>query len=221
MINKALIFGTTDLAELLFSYLQDDTKYEVIGFVVDKNFVSSKEFCGRPVFCFEDVDKAFSKEDIGFFVCVGYTKMNVVRAEISKKIEEKGYKIFSYYHPSALIQSSNLGQGTIVFPNVIIDKFVSIGDGNIFYPGSLLSHHSSVGNYNFFAVKSCVCGHVKISNNCFIGANSTIRNGVNIDDFSLIGAGSYIKKDTEAYGVYVPSTSVKLEDKKSIECSLS
>lgn len=220
MLKNVLIFGTTDLAELLFSYIESDPNYNVLGFVVDREFRVKNEFCGKKIYSFEDIDESFLPNVVSFFVCVGYTKMNSVRSQIFNRLRDKKFPILSYIHPSSLVLSSSLGEGNIVFPNVILDKFTNIGDGNVFYPGALLSHHSAVGNYNFFAVKSCVCGHVKVKNNCFIGANSTIKNGIDLNDYTLVGGGTYINKSTDQYGVYVPAKSVKLSQKSSLDIHL-
>ena len=42
MVQKVLIFGITDLAELLFSYIESDPNYNVLGFVVDHQFQEKK-----------------------------------------------------------------------------------------------------------------------------------------------------------------------------------
>ena len=40
MINKVLIIGISDLAELAYYYFKNDTQLEVVGFAVDKNYIS-------------------------------------------------------------------------------------------------------------------------------------------------------------------------------------
>lgn len=59
MVQKVLIFGITDLAELLFSYIESDPNYNVLGFVVDHQFQEKKEFCGKEVYTFENIDDNF------------------------------------------------------------------------------------------------------------------------------------------------------------------
>ena len=223
MKKKVLIFGISDLAELLYSYLTSDSPedYDIQGFVVEKNFLPKEgTFCGLSVYPLDCVASKFSPYEFSIFVCIGYNNMNFVRQRIFEKINKMGYPILSYIHPSSMVLSNDYGVGTIVFPNVTIDKFSTIGKGNIFYPLSLLSHHSTVGDFNFFAVKCCVCGHVTIHNNCFIGANSTIRNGVTVADKTLVGASSYISKNTVENGVYVPSRSACLSDLSSLDIHL-
>lgn len=219
MKQKAFIFGISDLAELLFSYLREDSRYDVLGFVVDQEYLCRREFCDRPVYSFFEVENKYieKKDEIGFFVCVGYKKMNLIRYDIINRIKAIGFDILTYIHPSALIYSSDIGKGNLIFPNVMIDKLVSVGNYNILYSGASIAHHTIVGDYNFFAVKCCVCGHIRIGNNCFIGANSTIKNGICIKDFTLVGGSCFVKNDTEPYCVYVPQNTVKLVGKNSLD----
>lgn len=217
-MKKVIIFGITDLAELLFNYLQNQNDIKVCAFTVNKDFLPTDNiFLGLNTVAFEDIEKHFSKEEYSILVCVGYNNMNQSREKIFDAIRQKGYKIESFIHPDAKVFTDKLGEGNIIFSGVIIDILTSVGNGNIFYTGSLLSHHSKIGNYNFFAVKSCIAGHVDIENNCFLGAHSTVKNGVNIQSYSLIGANAYVDRDTEEYNVIVPLKSLRLDGKKSTE----
>lgn len=220
MSKKAvIIFGITDLAELLYSYLCEDSNFKVVGFTADRQYIHNlNTFCDHPVIPFDELDKfLFTPERVSIFVCVGYTKMNSVRKDVFERVLKKGYSIESYFHPSASIYTDSFGIGNIVFPNVMIDRFTSVGDGNIFYSNRFVAHHSSIGNYNFFAVKCCCCGHVTMKNNCFIGANSTIRNGVTLEEYTLVGAAAYVSRNTVKNGVYVPSKTIAMLNKDSLD----
>ena len=39
--NKLIIFGILDLAELAHYYISKDTEYEIIGFTVNKDFITN------------------------------------------------------------------------------------------------------------------------------------------------------------------------------------
>lgn len=217
-MKKIIIFGITDLAELLFNYLKNQNDIKVCAFTVNEDFLPpDNTFLGLSTVSFEDIEKRFSKEEYSILVCVGYNNMNKSREKIFDSIRQKGYKIESFIHPEARVFTDKFGEGNILFPGVIIDILTSVGNGNIFYTGSLLSHHSKIGNYNFFAVKACISGHVNIENNCFLGAHSTVKNGVNIQSYSLIGANAYVDKDTKEYNVIVPSKSMLLDEKESTD----
>lgn len=219
--QKVLIFGITDLAKILYHFLQFDNSFEICAFVVNKKYLPPEKILfNKPIFEFEKIQYKFSPKEYSIFLCVGYNNMNESRKQIYYKLKEMGYKIETFTHNDAKIYGSEIGEGNIFLSGVTIDPYTKIGNGNIFFTDSLLSHDSSIGNFNFLAVKSCVAGHVKIKDNCFLGANSTIKNGLYIDSYTLVGANAYIRKDTNQYDVIVPAKSILLNDKKSIEINL-
>ena len=213
-MKKAIIFGTGIFAETLVYYLGES---EIYGFTVERGFRTSDEYMGLPLVDFDNVEKVFSTDEYGLYICLGYTSMNTERERIFGIAQEKGFDILSYIHPTASVNAKSMGIGNIVLEKSIIGPFCEIGNGNIFKAGSSIAHHTHVGNFNFFAVSCSVAGSVKIGNNCFIGNNCTIKNGIKISDCTLAGAGCYISKDTESYGVYVPERSIRLEGKKSTD----
>jgi sugar O-acyltransferase (sialic acid O-acetyltransferase NeuD family) len=221
-MKKALIFGTNDFAELLYFHLRKDVNAstEVCAFTISQRYYSSSEFCGLPVFPFEEICDNFPPSEYGIFVCVGYKDMNENRRKIFGTITEKGYDVLSFIHPTAQMNALYIGKGTIIMPNVVIGEYCTVGNGNIFYHGSIIAHHSHIGNFNFFAINSCVSGHVTINDGCFFGANSTIRNSVTIANQTLVGANAYVDKDTKPQCVIVPSRSKILKGLSSFNINL-
>lgn len=209
-----LIYGCGDLAENLFYLLKQENK-PVDGFCVNKAYHKEKEILEQPVYCFEDLEKNFSEECFEFYVCIGYTDMNIHRKEIFDEIHKKGYKIKSYMHNTAQVYATHVGEGCLFFENVYVGMFSNIGSGNVFYTKSMVAHHSSVGNYNFFAISSSVAGKVKIGNFNFIGNNASTKDRITISDYVLVGANSYVAHDLSSESVVVPPKSFVLKGKKS------
>lgn len=219
-MKKAIIFGTEQFGEILYHYLKDEKKYEICGFVVDSKYKDKDTFYNLPVVEFEKAHEIFNPDVYGMFICLGYVQMNKIRELKFKEAKDKGYEILSYYHPSAIVLSENIGEGNIIMEGSVIGPFCEIGDGNVFWPKSHIAHHTKIQNFNFFTISVAVAGNIIIGNNCFFGNNCTIKNGIEIRDKTLIGAGCYISKSTEEEGVYVPQRSIKLENKSSLNISL-
>ena len=53
---KLVIYGNSDFAELMSYYFTNDSKYEVVGFCVDKDFIKSDNFLDKPLVSFEEVE---------------------------------------------------------------------------------------------------------------------------------------------------------------------
>lgn len=220
-MEKVIIFGLNQFAELLYFNLKDDIDYEVVAFSVDEDYKNIESFCEKPVVAFEEIEKVYEPNIHGFFICIGYNKMNQLRKQKFKEIKAKGYSIMSYTHPTAYVQTNDIGEGNIIMDGVNIGPFTKIGTGNVFYPKAYIAHHTEVGSFNFFAISVAVAGNVLVGSNCFFGNNCTIKNNIKIDDFTLIGAAAYLSNDTCSCGeVYTPPRSMKLENKHSLDIDL-
>ena len=212
---KKYIFGTSQFAEVLSSYIWTDS--ETTGkYIVDEKYLnSSSNLCN--LISWEDFIKTvIPNDEIEIYIAIGYNNMNSIRESIYHRIKKYGYKIGTYIHPSDIVSSTSvIGEGCILLENVIIQPYVKCGVCNIFWSNVNLCHHTSIGNFNFFAASSAVLGRIEVGSNCFIGCNSTIKNEVKIADKTLIGAGAYCSQNTKEFEVVVPVRSVSLNKKSN------
>ena len=219
---KVIIFGITQFAELLYYNLKNDSNFEVVAFTVDSKYIVNPSFCGLPVVNFEIITSLYDPEENGILICVGYNKMNTVRKLKHEEAKDKGYKILSYIHPTAIVQTEIIGEGTIVFEGVIIGPFTQIGNGNVIYPKAHIAHNTIVGNFNFFTISCAIAGNVLIDDHCFFGNNCTLKNDIHVSNFSLIGAAAYLDRNADSPGgVYVPARSIKLANRNSMDIDLT
>lgn len=216
--KKIIIFGNTKFAEMIAYYITTETCRKVVGFTVDKSYISEPAIMDIEVIPFEDIDSLISKDEVEILPVIGYNKMNQIRRDIHQRIKDMGFQIGSFIHPSARIaDNSTLGEGNIILENTLIQPFVTIGNGNVFWSNVNISHHTVIGDFNFFAPSSSLSGNVKVMDYCFFGNNSTVKNEARIGSYSLIGAGAYVSADTKEYSVLVPTRSKILEHKSSLD----
>lgn len=200
-----IIFGTSTFSKLMKWYLEHDSgKGRPEAFTVEKEFVTSREFCGIPVIPFEELEDVFTKERISILNTCGYHDMNDVRKKVFDMCKNKGYAIHNYVHSSAILNGLEAGEGTIILEHVLFEPFVKIGNGNIFAPDVLIGHDSVIGDFNYFSGGIKVCGGCSIGNHNFIGTNAVLKEHLTIDDYNLIGAGTYLNADLEGYMVTAP-----------------
>ena len=203
-MRPAVIFGTTDFAEIAKIYLDADSAYSVCAFTVHERYLGErKELLGVPVVPFERLVQTHPPGSYDVFVALGFSGNNRARAAVYEEVKSKGYDFATYVSSRAShVGNFTIGKNSFVFENNVIQPFVSIGDNTILWSGNHIGHHSKIGNNCFLASHVVVSGHCTIGDNTFIGVNATVRDHVVIAPDCIIGAGSLILKDTVPKGVY-------------------
>jgi sugar O-acyltransferase (sialic acid O-acetyltransferase NeuD family) len=215
MKKRAVIFGTTDFAEVAYVYLTQDSPYKVDAFTVHERFIRTPQLLGVDVVPFETIEDRFPASDYAMFVAIGFKRVNALRTEMYRLCKAKGYEMVRYVNSKVSSWGHiELGDNTFIFENNVIQPFVRIGNNTVLWSGNHIGHHSTIGNNCFIASHVVVSGHVVIGDNCFLGVNATLRDGVRVANGCVIGAGATILKDTIENGVY-PSTSTEAASVRS------
>jgi sugar O-acyltransferase (sialic acid O-acetyltransferase NeuD family) len=203
-VRRAVIFGTTDFAEVAKVYLDADSPYTVSAFTVHERYLGEKkELLGLPVVPFEQLVESHSPDEYDVFVALGFRNVNRARTELVAEVKAKGYHLLTYVSSRAShVGHFTIGANSFVFENNVIQPFVSIGDNTILWSGNHIGHHTTIGNNCFLASHIVISGHCTIGDNTFIGVNATFRHGITVAPECVIGAGALILKDTEPRGVY-------------------
>lgn len=217
MKKKVLIFGNREIAQLANYYFETDSAYEVVAFVVDKDYLTGESFENKPLLDFETIEKKFPPGDCSMFIAVSYAKMNSIRERKYFEAKAKGYNLVSYVSSrTSYLSQYPPGDNCFIFEDNTIQPFVKIGNNVTLWSGNHIGHHSTIMDHNFISSHVVISGHCRIEPNCFLGVNSTVAHKVKIGRETLVGAGAIITADTAEKSVYVPARSVLL-NKKSDE----
>jgi len=210
MKKKVIIYGDTNFAKQLKYCFDTDSNYEVEAFTVHKQFRNLTRLEGLPVIDFEKAVTDYPPVDYSFFVAIGYTKMNAVRAEIMEELRSLGYDLVNHIASSAICKAETLGCNVFINDMSYVGEYAKIGNGCILNSKIIVGHRSVLKDNVFIGGAAVIAGDVVVENNCFIGDNSTIANGLIIGSHSFIGAAAYINKSTEAGKVYVAAPAKKI-----------
>jgi len=220
-MQKVVIFGIGQIAEVIYAYLDSDDRYDVAGFTVNKEFIKEDIKFDLPIVDFETLENKFSSEEHLIFTAVSFKNLNSDRFNIYNLCKSKGYQFLTYIHPSVTISKFvTIGENTFIFENNVVQPFSSIGNNCIVWSGNHIGHHTKIGDNCFIASHAVISGAVTIGNDCFIGVNATIRDNVSIGEKCILGARSLILKNIKDYTVLAEGTTkkypIKSIDLKSI-----
>lgn len=215
-MNKLIIFGDKDLAQLANFYINIEKKYEIECFTVHKKYLSKQTFCDKPVVPFEDIENKFSPKEYKMFAPLTGVKMNTVRTDIYKEGKNKGYEFISYVSPKSTNFASKIGENCFIFEDNTLQPFTEIGNNVVLWSGNHIGHHSIIRDNVFFTSHVVLSGHCNVGENSWFGVNSTIRDYTKIGKYSLIAMGSLITKNTDENGFYMGNPAKK-QEKASLE----
>ncbi|WP_027531997.1 acetyltransferase [Bradyrhizobium sp. WSM3983] len=204
-MQKIVIFGTGEIAELADFYFTHDSDFEVAGFTVDQAYVKEPVFHGRPLVPFENVTQSFPPSDFGLFVAVSYSKLNELRASRVAVARAAGYRLVSYVSSKATtFPGLEVKENCFILENNTIQPFARIGANVTLWSGNHIGHHSVIEDNVFIASHVVISGGVRIGQGSFLGVNATVRDHVAIGKKCVIGAGALVLEDQPDLSVLAP-----------------
>lgn len=122
-----------------------------------------------------------------------------IREKMINFIKSNSLKSGTFISNRAYVASSAIfGEGTILFPFVVVDSFVNISDYVFVNFHASLGHHTFVGKNVVISPGARINGNCKIGNNVSIGANSALVPGTILEDDVEIGILTYPRRKVRA-----------------------
>jgi sugar O-acyltransferase (sialic acid O-acetyltransferase NeuD family) len=212
-MEKIVIVGDGETAELAYEYFTHDSPHEVVAFAVEGAYRKKEEMFGLPVVAFEEVERLYPPAEYRAFVAVSYTKLNRVRARLFRAAKAKGYTCLSYVSSRAFVwHNVEVGENCFIFENNVVQYAVRIGDNVVLWSGNHIGHQSVIRDNVFISSHVVVSGYCEVGENCFLGVNSSVANNVRIGRDCLVGMGAVVHKDTEERKVYVGHPAKPIKD---------
>jgi sugar O-acyltransferase (sialic acid O-acetyltransferase NeuD family) len=197
-----VIVGDSAFAEVAYEYFTHDSDMQVVGFVVEREYLKRTELFDLPVVALEDVDSHFAPAEHDFFAALVYTQLNRLRTRLYRSMKNKGYKAASYISSRAFVWPNvKVGEHCFVFEDNTVQPFSVIGNNVVLWSGNHIGHHSIIRDNCFISSHVVVSGFCDIGENCFMGVNSSIGNNVTVGADCLIGAGALVTKNLEVDSV--------------------
>ena len=95
-------------------------------------------------------------------------------------------------HPSVDLNYVGIGEGNIIYNNVLLDSDVTLGSFNIFYPGTGIGHETTLGNYNLAAMNTTIGARCQIGDENVFANASVLSLGLSVGNDNFIGVGSVV-----------------------------
>ena len=203
MVKKLVIIGVGETAELAYEYFTHDSKYEVVAFAVNEEFIVQPMLNSLPVCALENIENAYPASAYEVFVAVSSGKLNRVRMQLYEELKGKGYKLASYISSQAFVWGNvEIGDNCFILENNVLQPFVKIGNNVTLWSGNHIGHRTVIGDSCFISSHCVISGFCEIGHASFLGVNCTVEDNVTIAKDNFIGAGALIQKNTEIGSLY-------------------
>lgn len=200
--KEIILIGGGGNCKSCIDVIESTNEYSIAG------IIDAKEKIGDSILGYKiignDDDLISLKEKYEYaFITIGQIKSASIRKNIYNLLTDLGYKLPVIIAKTAYVSKyAEIGAGTIVMHQALINSNVVIGENCIINSKALIEHDCSIGNHCHISTNSTLNGDVKIGNECFIGSCSTIVNGISIKDNVIIGTNSLVNKKIEKPGTY-------------------
>lgn len=203
-MKHVLLAGNAITAEVLLTYLRQDTRYEIVGLTVDDEYVTQGNVAEYRSVGVSEVVNAFAPNTHHVIMAMGYGDLNRAREAMFIRLKAMGYSVETYIHPDARVHTRHpLGEGCVVLPGAVVEPQARLGANTMVWSNVTLAHHSSVDDHCWVAAGTVVSGQAKVLHHSFLGVGCTVVNGVTVGEFNIVGAGALITRDTKAHSVHL------------------
>ena len=207
-MKDLIIVGTggvgRETAQIVEEMNKVKKEWNILGFIDDNKDLKGKIVNGYRVIGDRTYLNYFEKEVYVVIAIANYS----VKKELVKFLINQNVKYATLIHPSVRLNDTiKIGEGSIVYPGVIMTVNIDVGNNVIISPKCGIGHDTIIEDYVTLLWNVNVSGNEKIRQGATLGSGSTIIQGLEIGRGSFVGAGSVVIRDIEANktAVGVPS----------------
>ena len=195
--KKIIIIGAGGHAKSLINLITSTNEFKILGLI--NNSISNKKILDCPILGTDkDLIKYYKKGVRYCSIGIGQIKNPYKRIKLFNLLKKIGFKIPTIISKkSECFKSNEIGEGTQVFHNTLINSNVKIGYNCIINSGSIIEHDVEISNNCHISTGAIINGGVKINENTFIGSGAIIKNNIQIGKNCVIGMGMVVKKKIE------------------------
>ncbi len=170
--------------------IEQQGEYRIVG-ILDKAEKIGDKILNIPIIGTDDDITALKNKIKHFLVTVGQIRSVERRIFLYNLLIRHGVKLPVIISPHAYVSHyAQIGWGTIVMHNVIINADVRVGENCIVNSSALIEHDVVIGNHCHISTGAIVNGGAEVMEGTFIGSGAVVVQEAKISANSFIKANS-------------------------------
>lgn len=212
-MQKIVLFGIGNVAEVAYYFLKHDTNKEVVAFTLEKNYIKDNhEKFGLPIVEYEIIEEKYPPNEYLLFAPCSGTNLNRFRERIYNTGKSKGYNFYTYISSKASVFTEKIGENCFILEDNTIQPYTKIGNNCVLWSGNHIGHHTIIEDHIFISSHVVICGECLIKKYSWLGVNSSIKNTLIIDEGTIVGMDSSVTKNTTGNSIYIGVPAKKFKD---------
>ncbi len=192
-MQKLILLGGGGHCKSCIDVIEQEGKYEIVG-ILDNEDLIGQNVLGYDFIGTDDDITKFVNEGYLFLITVGQIKTSSIRKKLFSLLSKNSAQIATVFSPRSYVSKhAEVGKGTIIMHDALINASASIGKNCIINSKALIEHDAVIEDFCHISTSSVINGGTIVKEGTFFGSNAVSKEYVvtDIDDF--IKAGSVVK----------------------------
>lgn len=200
--NKIVLIGGGGHCKSVIDVIEQENKYKIAG-IIDLAEKKNTSVFGYPVIGQDKDLPDLVKFYKNFCITIGQIKSAGSRIRVYNTLKELRVSMPVIISPRAYVSKhSQIGEGTIILHDVLVNSDVCIGVNCILNTKSLIEHEVKIGNHCHISTNSIINGQVILGDEVFVGSGVVINNNISVSSGAIIASQSLVSKNIAAPGVF-------------------
>ena len=200
MKEKILIVGAGGHARSCADVIENEGKFEIIGFVDIDNSASEKSM--YPKLGNDDDLPSLFKECKFAFLGVGQIKSANLRIRLYERLKSIGFALPTIISPLAYVAKSAqiADEATIIMHHALINTSARVGKACIINTKALIEHDAVVEDFCHISTAACINGECVVGAKSFVASNTALKHTQIIAPNSLVYHNTTLIKSADSAG---------------------
>jgi sugar O-acyltransferase (sialic acid O-acetyltransferase NeuD family) len=138
------------------------------------------------------------------------------RIELFELLKKAGATIPTLVHPRACVsRTCRIGDGTVVFPGVVLGAAVEICENVVLYSNAVAEHDCRIAAHAYVSPGAILTGAVTLEESAFVGAGAVLFPGITVGVRGTVAAGAVVTNSVEAGATVLGSPARQIAPKAS------
>jgi len=192
-LKEILILGAGGHCRSLIDVIELENKFKIAGIIDNELPVGNKVLNYEIIGSDNDLEKLRKKYEYAV-IGVGQIKTPKIRIKLFEMLKRLKFMLPVIISPRAYVSKyAEIGEGTVVMHDVLINSNVKIGKNCIINTKALIEHDCIIEDNCHISTGAIVNGGVVVGEGSFIGSNAVTKETIKIPEKSFIKAGSVVK----------------------------